>query len=75
MKYEIEVWSKPGVTDAAGDSVKKGIQDLNVKGVESVKAGQVYIISGKITKKDAEKICSGLLSNNVVQTYKIKQVK
>ena len=75
MKYEVEVWYKPGVTDAVGDSVKKGIRDLNIKGTESVKTGQVYIISGKLGTKDIEKICEGLLSNNVVQFYKVKQVK
>ena len=75
MKWEVEVWYKPGVTDSTGDSVKKGIKDLNVSGVEEVKTGQVYIISGKIGKAEVEKICSGLLANNVVQYYNIKQVK
>ncbi|MFH1824814.1 MAG: phosphoribosylformylglycinamidine synthase subunit PurS [Candidatus Firestonebacteria bacterium] len=75
MKWEIEVWYKTGVTDAVGDSVKKGISDLGITGVKEVKTGQVYIIKGKISKKEIEKICSGLLANSIVQYYKIKQVK
>jgi phosphoribosylformylglycinamidine (FGAM) synthase PurS component len=74
MKYEVEIWYKPGVTDAVGDSVKKGIGDLNISGVESVKTGQVYVISGKVGKKEIEKICSGLLANTIVQYYRIKKI-
>jgi len=74
MRWEVEVWYKAGVTDAVGDSVIKGIKDLGVGGVTSVKTGQVYIIEGKTDKKQIEKICSGLLANGIVQFYKIKKV-
>jgi len=74
MKWEVEVWYKPGVTDAVGDSVKKGIGDLGITGTASVKTGQVYIIDGKLDKKQIDKICSGLLANGIVQFYKIKKV-
>ena len=50
MRWEVEVWYKAGVTDAVGDSVMKGIKDLGVGGVTSVKTGQVYIIEGKTDK-------------------------
>jgi len=73
MKWEVEVWYKPGVTDAVGDSVKKGVSDLGISGVTSVKTGQVYIIEGKLDKKQVDKICSGLLANGIVQFYKIKK--
>ena len=73
MKWEVEVWYKPGVTDAVGDSVKKGVSDMGMSGVEEVKTGQVYILKGKLSKKDVERICSGLLANGVVQYYKIKK--
>ena len=73
MSWEVEVWYKPGVTDAVGDSVMKGIKDLGISGASSVKTGQVYIIEGKLDKKQIEKVCSGLLANGIVQFYKIKK--
>ena len=74
MKWEVEVWYKPGVTDAVGDSVKKGIGDLGITKIDEVKTGQVYIIKGKVNKKEIEKICKGLLANEIVQYYKMKKI-
>ena len=72
MKYLVEVWYKPGVTDAVGQSVKKGIEDLGIKSVKSVSSGQVYLIEGNSTEIEIESICEKLLANSVIQNYKIK---
>lgn len=69
--WAVEVFYKAGVTDAVGDSVRKGIEDIGIKGVNSVRTAQKYIINGKLDKKDIENICENLLANPVVQTYKI----
>ncbi|MEK6646126.1 MAG: phosphoribosylformylglycinamidine synthase subunit PurS [Candidatus Firestonebacteria bacterium] len=73
MKWFVEVWYKSGVTDAVGDSVKKGISDLGIKGIEEVRAGQKYSIQGKADRKTIERICKELLANGVVQDYKISK--
>ncbi len=67
----VDVWYKAGVTDVVGDSVKKGILDLDIQGVEDVRTGMRYHLEG-ITKKDvAEKIALALLANPLVHELTI----
>ena len=62
----LDVWYKPGVTDAVGESVMKGIRDLNIPGVKEVRTGMRYHLHG-VTRPDvAEKIASALLVNPLV---------
>jgi len=62
----IDVWYKPGVTDVVGDSVRKGIRDLNIHGVQDVRTGMRYHLEG-VTRHDvAEKIALTLLVNPLV---------
>lgn len=63
----IDVWYKAGVTDVVGESVAKGIQDLDVSGVESVRAGMRYRVWGLPNKAAAEKLALALLANPLVQ--------
>jgi len=68
----IQVWYKKGVTDAVGDTVKKGASDLGIKGIKTCNTGFEYKINGKLNTQQIEKICSGLLANKVIQEYVIK---
>jgi len=62
----IDVWYKTGVTDVVGDSVRKGIRDLNIHGVQDVRTGMRYHLEG-VTRRDvAEKIALALLVNPLV---------
>jgi phosphoribosylformylglycinamidine (FGAM) synthase PurS component len=72
--WAIEVYYKPAVTDPSEDSIKKGILDLDIKGVSSVKSVHKYIITGNLKRKDIERIACELLSNPVVQNYKIFRI-
>jgi len=69
--YAIEVWFKKGVTDNVGVSVKKAIDDLEIKGVGAVRSGRKFILEGKLTKSEAINITTRLLANEVVEEYKI----
>jgi len=62
----IDVWYKPGVTDAVGESVMKGIRDLNIPGVKEVRTGMRYHLHGVTRAEVAEKIASALLINPLV---------
>ena len=66
----IEVGFKPGVTDNVGKTAREAIQLLlgdDTGGREiGVYTSRQYLISGKITKSDAEKIASGLLANDLI---------
>jgi phosphoribosylformylglycinamidine (FGAM) synthase PurS component len=67
----IEVRLKPGVTDAVGDSVLKGVKDLGVSGVRSAQTGQKYWIRGTLNRSQLETIAQRLLANEVIQTFQV----
>ncbi|MFN3966691.1 MAG: phosphoribosylformylglycinamidine synthase subunit PurS [Endomicrobiia bacterium] len=68
--HTVEVWFKPGVTDAVGETTRIGIKDLGIKGNFSVKTGMKYTLKG-ISKKEAEKIANRILANKVIQIWRI----
>ena len=62
----IDVWYKQGVTDVVGDSVRKGIRDLNITGAQDVRTGMRYHLEGVTRREVAEKIALALLVNPLV---------
>ena len=70
----IEVRFKPGVTDAVGDSVVKGIRDLGILGVQTAQTGQKYWLQGRLSRPNLETIAQRLLANEVIQTFSIQDV-
>ena len=62
----VDVWYKPGVTDVIGDSVLKGIRDLDIQTVQGVRTGMRYAFEGVTRKEVAEKIALALLINPLV---------
>ena len=69
--WTVEVRFKPGVTDAVGDSVVKGIGDLGISGKSTAQTGQKYRITGDLDLITIETISRSLLANEVIQTYTI----
>jgi len=63
----VEVTYNAGVMDPVEESVRKGILDLGIGGVETVKTAKKYIISGKAAEKDLKTISEKLLFNKVIQ--------
>jgi phosphoribosylformylglycinamidine synthase II len=63
----VEVAYNPGVMDPVEESVRKGILDLGITTVESVKTAKRYYISGELSASDIELICNKLLVNSVIQ--------
>jgi phosphoribosylformylglycinamidine (FGAM) synthase PurS component len=70
----IEVRFKPGVTDAVGDSVVKGLRDSGVLGVQAAQTGRKYWIRGNVDRDTLETIAQRLLANDVIQTFEIGRV-
>ena len=70
--WTVEVRFKPGVTDAVGDSVVKGIRDLGISRVSAAKTGQKYRIFGDLDLNTIEAISRSLLANEVIQTFDIE---
>jgi len=67
----IDVWYKAGVTDAVGDSVRKGITDLGIRDVQDVRTGMRYHLQGVTQRAVAEKIALALLVNPLVHEMTI----
>ncbi len=73
--YLIEVGYKPGVTDNVGRSSREGIADLLGRHLDD--ANQVYtslqfLLTGSLTRGDAETLATKLLANDLIQTYVIR---
>lgn len=66
-EFVIEVAYNPGVMDPVEESIKKGIEDLGIKGVNWVRTGRRYVIKGNISSEGVEAICDRLLVNRVIQ--------
>lgn len=66
-QFLVEVAYNHGVMDPVEESAKKGILDLGIKTVKSVKTAKKYIIKGTISESDLNTICEKLLYNRVIQ--------
>ena len=65
--HVIEVAYNPGVMDPVEESVEKGIGDLGIKTVESVKTAERYYLWGELPGSALKFICDKLLVNSVIQ--------
>ncbi len=63
----IEVAHNPGVMDPVEESVKKGIRDLGINTVDSVKTAKRYMLQGDLLPEAIDTICDKLLVNPVIQ--------
>ncbi len=66
-QFVIEVSYNPGVMDPVEASVLKGIQDLGILGVESVKTAKKYILNGSLSALQLKTISEKLLYNKLIQ--------
>lgn len=67
--WTLEVQFKPGVTDTVGDSTVKGIKDLGIPGVNAVRTGHKYWITGTLNAELLDTIAHRFLMNDVIQTF------
>ncbi|CAG0969171.1 partial Phosphoribosylformylglycinamidine synthase subunit PurL, partial [Methanosarcinales archaeon] len=71
FSWLIEVGFKPGVTDNAGATAKKASEDILKTTIKGVYFSRQYLINGKITQEDADKIAGGLLANALIERWVI----
>ncbi len=74
FSYLIEVGYRPGVTDNVARTSMEGIADVlddNLSGEPKAYTSRKYLISGEISREQADKIASGLLANELIQRWKI----
>ncbi|MFH1199082.1 MAG: phosphoribosylformylglycinamidine synthase subunit PurL [Candidatus Omnitrophota bacterium] len=66
-QFVIEVAYNPGVMDPVEESTIKGIRDLGVESVISVKTAKKYILTGKLSETQLKTISEKLLYNKLIQ--------
>ncbi|MBM4329934.1 MAG: phosphoribosylformylglycinamidine synthase subunit PurL [Deltaproteobacteria bacterium] len=73
--WAIEVGYKAGVTDNIGRTAREAVELLlqrKFNAWEGVYTSVLYLIRGKLTKEQAERIATGLLANTLIQRFEIK---
>lgn len=78
--HGIEIAYNPGVMDPVETSTLKGIRDLGIQKVNSVRTSKKYLLHGSISKQELETIiakalCNKLIQHVVSQVVKEKSVK
>jgi len=66
-RFIIEVAYNPGVMDPVEESTLKGIKDLGIDSITSVKTAKKYLIKGKLTTTQLKIISEKLLYNKLIQ--------
>ena len=76
MKISIIVTLKKAVLDTQGKVIKETLENMNFKGIDEVRQGKYFEI--KIDEKNyekaktkAEELCKKLLTNLVIEEYRI----
>jgi len=71
----IEVGFRPGVTDNVGKTAREAITLLLGENIGerkiNVYTSRQYLISGKISPADAERIAAGVLANDLIERYQV----
>lgn len=65
--HVVEVAYNPGVMDPVEASTLKGIRDLGIRTVRSVRTARQYVIEGDVSEKDLELIKDKTLLNKLIQ--------
>ena len=80
MKAKVVVTLKAGLLDAQGKTVKSALDSLGFKGVKDVRMGKYIEIDlngdkAQSAKKDVERMCEKLLSNPIIENYRVELTK
>ena len=76
MKISIIVTLKKDVLDPQGKTIKKALEGMNFKNVNDVRQGKYFEIeidekNQKKAEEKTEEMCKKLLTNLVIENYKI----
>lgn len=80
MKARVYVTLKPSVLDPQGQTIRSALNSLGHKQVLSVRQGKYFElefddqVSGQVAVKDLEEIARDVLSNGVIEDYRVEIV-
>jgi phosphoribosylformylglycinamidine synthase len=71
--FRIVIMLKPGVLDAAGQAVQRGLDALGYD-VQSVRVGKVIEINALgATREAVDDMCARFLANPLIETWRIEE--
>lgn len=73
MIYRVYINFKKGILDPESEAIKKTIYNMGYKSIKNISKGKFFDIeiSSKNGLKDLEQISADLLSNPVIENFKI----
>ena len=76
MKISVIVTLKKDVLDPQGKTIKKALESMSFKNINDVRQGKYFELdidekNPKKVEEKAEEICKKLLTNMVIEDYKI----
>ena len=79
MKISVIVTLKRDVLDPQGKTIKKALESMSFKNVNDIRQGKYFEIdidekNQKKAEEKAEEMCKKLLTNLVIENYKINLV-
>ena len=76
MKARVLVTLKPGVLDPQGKAIHHALEGLGFVGVNDVRAGKLIELdlAGGIDDAAIEDMCRKLLTNTVIENFKIERL-
>ena len=77
MKARVHVSLKNGVLDPQGRAIHHAIEGLGIHGVKDVRAGKMLEleVDESVTDAQLEEMASKLLTNTVIENYRIERVQ
>ena len=71
MKISIIVTLKKAVLDPQGKVIKETLKNMNFKGIDEVRQGKYFEKNYEKAKAKGEELCKKLLTNLVIEEYRI----
>ncbi len=78
FSWVIEVGFRPGVTDNVGKTSREGIEavlDRRLAAEEAVYTSRQYLLMGRLTRDEVERVAADLLANSLIQRWEIRSLE
>jgi phosphoribosylformylglycinamidine synthase II len=75
FSWVIEVGFRPGVTDNVGKTAREGIEAVlgrHLAPEEAVYTSRQYLLTGRLTRGEVERVAGDLLANSLIQRWEIR---
>jgi phosphoribosylformylglycinamidine synthase len=80
LRATVRIELKSGVLDPQGVTIRNALVDMGYPEVGNVRSGKVFVIDLDVSDPDEarsrlDEMCVKLLSNPVIETYRIEELK